>query len=55
VAGKILRKMWAYYFVMQQFMLLLTFNFQMPVNMEAVFKSIRDTIELNALDKDNLK
>jgi len=55
VAGKVLKKMWAYFFIMQQFMLLEAFDFQMPINMQTIFKSLRDTLELNALDKIKLK
>ena len=55
VAGKKLKKMWAYYFVMQQFMLMLSFNIDMPANIELIFTTLRDTLELNALPKEDIK
>jgi hypothetical protein len=55
IAGKILKKMLAYFYVSQLLGLLLYFNFPMPVNMETIIAGVKDTIELNALPKEEIK
>lgn len=55
IAGKILKKMLAYFYVCQLLSLILQFKWHMPVNMETVMKGVKDTIELNALPKEEIK
>lgn len=55
IAGKVLKKMLAYLYVSQLLSLLLSFKFPMPVNMETIITGVKDTIELNALPKDEIK
>lgn len=52
VAGKVLKKMKAYFYNMQMFLLLLSFHLPLPINVEMIFKAIRDTVELNAVPKE---
>jgi hypothetical protein len=34
------------------FLLMLSFHLPMPVNVEMIFKALRDTVELNAVPKE---
>jgi hypothetical protein len=55
LAGKILKKMLAFFYIAQFIGLLIVFNVQMPVNMETILVAFKDTVELNALPKEEIK
>jgi hypothetical protein len=43
-----------YFYIAQFISLLVKFEFQMPVNMQAVIEAVIDTVELNALPKEDI-
>ena len=55
IAGKVLKKMLSFFYAAQMLTLMIVFGFPMPANIELILKSVKDTIELNAIPKDKIK